>query len=167
MGEAATALPVRDQRAYQRQDLRCLRRLVEKKIGAETETELLVFHVRVIGEDCFHRGRQQITLLQRFQHVEARAGFQSDVDQDQIRLQHRQIRNCRLRVRAVTDQICACRLDRRCKQPANNRRVLDDIDLQRFEERVDGRLLRAYVRMLDRWPRVSIERARADAKFRV
>jgi len=82
--------------------VRSLRGLVKKTIGAKAETQLLVLRIRMIGEHRFHRRRQQMPFLQRSKHVEARTGFQSDVEQDQIRLQHRQVRYGRLRVGAVT-----------------------------------------------------------------
>ena len=112
---------LRNQRPDQRQYVRGLRSLVEKPVGAEPEAKLLVLGIRVVGQHRLDRARQKMPLLQRLQHIETASGFQSDIDQDQIRLQHRQIGYGCPGIGAVTDQLCAGRFDRRCEQSSNDR----------------------------------------------
>src|SRR5258708_32655248 len=97
-GGAPAAPLFRGQRIDQPQGLHRLQRLVEESIRAEPKAEIPVLGTRVIGEDHFRCPWDEPALLQRLQYIESAAGSQTNVDQDQIRLQGEQIANGYLRV---------------------------------------------------------------------
>src|SRR5205809_2974577 len=84
--QGSPAPPFRGQTMDQRHGLPCLGGLVEEPIGTEPTAEVLVFGMRVIGEDHLDRLWRQAVYLQRLQHVESAAGGQADVDEDKVGL---------------------------------------------------------------------------------
>ena len=69
--------------------------------------------------------------LQCLEHLEAAARFERHVDQNQVGIDARQIGDRLLGVVAVADQLASDRLDGRCEQPGEDRRILDHVDVKR------------------------------------
>src|SRR5262249_21143330 len=80
----------------------------------------------------------EVVLIECFQHVEAAAGSEPDVDEDQIRLQYEHVADRSLRFSGAAVHFRTCGLHGRCEKFLDERGVLDDVDLKRMSGFADN-----------------------------